>query len=115
MKDRTFSLMFLFSLAALLTAATFTTAVTPAAQERIKKEAETIRQEQREDYFRKWLKEDAFYIITEEEKSVFEKLTAPQEKERFIEQFWYRPRLFMGHVDKGFQPGVFVRSEPGFS
>ena len=26
-----------------------------------------------------------------------------------------KPRLFMGHVDKGFQPGVFVRSEPGFS
>ncbi len=25
------------------------------------------------------------------------------------------PRLFMGHVDKGFQPGVFVRSQPGFS
>ena len=25
------------------------------------------------------------------------------------------PRLFMGHVDKGFQPGVFVQSEPGFS
>ncbi len=25
------------------------------------------------------------------------------------------PRLFMGHVDKGFQPGVFVRSESGFS
>ena len=90
MKDRIFSLMFLFSLAALLTAATFTTAVTPAAQERIKKEAETIRQEQRDDYFRKWLQEDAFYIITEEEKSVFEKLTAPEEKERFIEQFWYR-------------------------
>ena len=26
-----------------------------------------------------------------------------------------QPRLFMGHVDKGFQPGVFVRSESGFS
>ena len=25
------------------------------------------------------------------------------------------PRLFMEHVDKGFRPGVFVRSEPGFS
>ena len=25
------------------------------------------------------------------------------------------PRLFMEHVDKGFQPGVFVRSQPGFS
>ncbi len=29
--------------------------------------------------------------------------------------FLGEPRLFMGHVDKGFQPGVFVRSEPGFS
>ena len=27
----------------------------------------------------------------------------------------YPPRLFMEHVDKGFQPGVFVRSQPGFS
>ena len=27
----------------------------------------------------------------------------------------YEPRLFMEHVDKGFQPGVFVRSQPGFS
>ena len=27
----------------------------------------------------------------------------------------FDPRLFMGHVDKGFQPGVFVRSESGFS
>ena len=26
-----------------------------------------------------------------------------------------KPRLFMEHVDKGFRPGVFVRSEPGFS
>ena len=25
------------------------------------------------------------------------------------------PRLFMEHVGKGFQPGVFVRSQPGFS
>ena len=42
MKDRAFSLMFLFSLAALLTAATFTTAVTPTAQERIKKETKAM-------------------------------------------------------------------------
>ena len=26
-----------------------------------------------------------------------------------------QPRLFMGNVDKGFQPDVFVRSEPSFS
>ena len=28
---------------------------------------------------------------------------------------YHQPRLFMRHVDKGFQPGVFVRSQPGFS
>ncbi len=31
------------------------------------------------------------------------------------ESLLIQPRLFMGHVDKGFQPGVFVRSQPGFS
>ena len=36
--------------------------------------------------------------------------------ERAMESRVYnQPRLFMGHVDKGFQPDVFVRSEPGFS
>ena len=42
---------------------------------------------------------------------------------RLWEPFWasigldplFGPRLFMEHVDNGFQPGVFVRSEPGFS
>ena len=33
----------------------------------------------------------------------------------YTERVYGEPRLFMGHVDKGFQPGVFVRSEPGFS
>ena len=33
----------------------------------------------------------------------------------FTDLVRFQPRLFMGHVDKGFQPGVFVRSEPGFS
>lgn len=42
------------------------------------------------DYFRKWLTEDVVYIITPEEKAVFEKLTTPEEKENFIEQFWRR-------------------------
>ena len=42
------------------------------------------------DYFEKWLREDAVYIITDEERDVFEKLVAAAEKERFIEQFWTR-------------------------
>jgi len=48
------------------------------------------RQEEAQDYYQKWLTEDVVYIITDEERAVFQKLTTPQEKERFIEQFWKR-------------------------
>src|SRR5262249_53547028 len=34
--------------------------------------------------------EDVVYIITSEEKSVFQRLTSSEEKESFIEQFWLR-------------------------
>ena len=42
------------------------------------------------DYFKKWLQEDVIYTITDEEKTVFNKLQTTEEKERFIEQFWSR-------------------------
>ena len=42
------------------------------------------------DYFAKWLKEDVVYVITNEEKAVFDRLTTMEEKEQFIEQFWGR-------------------------
>ena len=48
------------------------------------------RQEEGEDYFRKWLTEDVTYIITSQERAVFEKLSSSQEREQFIEQFWLR-------------------------
>ena len=51
---------------------------------------EAIRDEEVQDYFRKWLNEDVAYIITDEERDVFGNLTSPEEKERFIEQFWLR-------------------------
>ncbi len=46
--------------------------------------------EEKTDSFKKWLTEDAVYIITDEEQEVFKGLTTPLEKERFIEQFWHR-------------------------
>ncbi len=49
-----------------------------------------LRQEESEDYYRKWLDEDVVYIITEEERDVFKRLTTEEEKEQFIEQFWFR-------------------------
>ena len=47
-------------------------------------------QEESEDYYAKWLKEDVVYIIAPEEKSVFESLTTSEEKDQFIELFWHR-------------------------
>ena len=46
--------------------------------------------EEMEDYFKKWLQEDVLYTITDDEKTVFNKLQTTEEKERFIEQFWTR-------------------------
>lgn len=42
------------------------------------------------DYFAKWLNEDVVYLITDEEKAVFQSLSTPEEKENFIEEFWRR-------------------------
>ena len=47
-------------------------------------------QEDREDYYQKWLDEHVIYIIIAEERAVFEMLTSAEEKENFIEQFWRR-------------------------
>jgi len=54
------------------------------------RDTESLMKEEAEDYFRKWLEEDVVYIITGEERSVFESLTTAEEKEQFIEQFWFR-------------------------
>ena len=47
-------------------------------------------QQEIRDYFEKWLNEDVAYIITPEEKTVFQSLTTDLERERFIERFWRR-------------------------
>jgi GWxTD domain-containing protein len=37
-----------------------------------------------------WLADDAIYIITPEERCAFPHLNTDEEREQFIEQFWYR-------------------------
>ncbi len=51
---------------------------------------EALAREEAEDYFLRWLDEDVVYIIADEERTVFENLTTIDEKEQFIEQFWFR-------------------------
>jgi len=40
--------------------------------------------------YRKWLEEDAVYIITQPERRAFLELSTNEEREQFIEQFWRR-------------------------
>jgi GWxTD domain-containing protein len=38
----------------------------------------------------KWMNEDVVYIITDDERAAFQKLTKDEERKKFIEQFWQR-------------------------
>lgn len=40
--------------------------------------------------WQKWLNEDVVYIISDEEKAAFERLTTDEERQHFVEQFWER-------------------------
>ena len=60
------------------------------AQVRDREKQAQLQQEEREDYYGKWLNQDVAYIITPQEQDVFKKLLTANEKEQFIEQFWRR-------------------------
>ncbi len=60
------------------------------AAKRIKKREKSLRHETSDRYLKKWIREDALYIITEEEKRAFKSLTTDEERYQFIEQFWLR-------------------------
>ncbi|UCF36306.1 MAG: GWxTD domain-containing protein [Acidobacteriota bacterium] len=64
--------------------------VTSALAQSNREQIERQQQEESLDYFQKWLEEDVVYIITDEERSIFTKLSTIEEKEQFIEQFWRR-------------------------
>ncbi len=51
-------------------------------QERLQKEVGSA--------YKKWLDNEVAYIITDEEKAVFNRLTTNEEREQFIENFWLR-------------------------
>ncbi len=51
-------------------------------QEKLQKELGSV--------YKKWLDNEVAYIITDEEKAVFNRLTTNEEREQFIENFWLR-------------------------
>lgn len=61
-----------------------------ATQQTQEEKARKLAEEETRDVYKKWLDQDVVYIITDEERAVFENLTTSEEKENFIEQFWLR-------------------------
>lgn len=61
----------------------------PMSEKERKKREAKLRKEL-ETPFRRWLNEDVSYVITDEERSVFKKLSTDEEREQFIEGFWLR-------------------------
>jgi len=53
-----------------------------AAENRLRKELETP--------YKKWLNEEVIYIITDEERKAFSRLQTDEERQNFIEGFWFR-------------------------
>lgn len=53
-----------------------------AAEARLRKELETP--------YKRWLNDEVVYIITDEERKAFSRLQTDEERQQFIEQFWFR-------------------------
>src|SRR5580658_9249310 len=69
--------------------ATRDTVSKPMTAKQKKKQEDKLRKEL-EGPYKKWLNEDVTYIITDEERKAFKRLSTSDEKEEFIEQFWLR-------------------------
>src|SRR3984957_19802070 len=61
----------------------------PMTDKQRKKKEDKLRKELETPY-RKWLNEDVTYIITDEERQAWKRLSTDDEREEFIEQFWLR-------------------------
>jgi len=57
----------------------------------------------------RWLNQDVVYIITDEERAAFQKLTTEEEREKFIEQFWLRRDATPNTVENEFKEEHFRR------
>ena len=61
----------------------------PVDEKRTKEQSRALKQELSKTY-RKWLDEDVRWIISDEEREVFKKLSNDDERDQFIEAFWLR-------------------------
>jgi GWxTD domain-containing protein len=61
-----------------------------APQLRISTVAQLPSQPSKATPFLRWLNQDVVYIITEEERAAFQRLSTDEQREQFVKQFWQR-------------------------
>ncbi len=67
-------------------------AAVPAVAQKKKSDPKAAQKEERamQERWRKWMEEEVGYILTDEEKALFKKLTTDAERDQFVEEFWRR-------------------------
>ncbi|HEY9433739.1 MAG TPA: GWxTD domain-containing protein [Blastocatellia bacterium] len=58
--------------------------------DRKKEKAKKSQEEKLKSVYKRWIDEDVSWIITDEERKIFNSLKTDEEREQFIEGFWYR-------------------------
>jgi GWxTD domain-containing protein len=62
-----------------------------------------------ESPYKKWLQEEVPYVITDDERAAFRKLSTDEEREQFIEQFWERRNPNPGSPENEFKEEYYRR------
>ncbi len=78
----------------------------PDKQERRRQKAI---QKEMESPYKRWLDEEVPYVITNEERAAFKKLSTDDEREQFIEQFWERRNPSPGSAENEFKEEYYRR------
>src|SRR3989442_11968024 len=78
----------------------------PDKQERRRQKAI---QKEMESPYKKWLQEEVPYVITDEERGAFRKLSTDEEREQFIETFWERRNPNPGSPENEFKEEYYRR------
>jgi GWxTD domain-containing protein len=102
-----------FLVAAVILASWTAASLRPAPpEEKVSKEEKRRQkaiQKEMESPYKKWLAEEVPYIITDEERGAFRKLSTDDEREQFIEQFWERRNPNPGSPENEFKEEYYRR------
>jgi GWxTD domain-containing protein len=100
----------LFAAAIVITTAVVTLAAWPAKPPQ-QQGAATQGQKSRAETssYDHWANQEVAYIITQEERAAFKKLTTDEEREKFIEQFWARRNPSPGSRENAFKDEFYHR------